>query len=86
MPPPWGGVLDVKSPDGNRVLTNLQTDAAGGFTVDSTVPMDPYLGCWAVCVWRAQASGQGAASVPVTRTTAWFPVHVIRLTLRSRRT
>jgi len=28
--PPWVVVLDVQSPDGNRVFINAQADAAGG--------------------------------------------------------
>ena len=78
MPPPWGVVLDLRSPDGNRVFINVQTDAAGDFFVDSLVAMDMYFGCNAIGVWQAQAFSQGSSSAPVAWTTAWFPVHVVR--------
>ena len=78
MPPPWGVVLDVQSTDGSRVFINVQTDAAGDFIVDSGIAAEPYFGCGAIGTWRARAFSQGEASAPVTWTTAWFPVHVIR--------
>ena len=78
MPPPWGVVLDLRSPDGNRIFVNVRTDGNGEFVVDSGIAVDPYFGCGVIGTWQAQAFSQGAASAPVTWVTAWFPVHVLR--------